>query len=157
MEDSVFYPSSDLGLLVIRSHVDPMLYCDILAILPRFGLTVSSVSIKPAAEMREKVEEEYEEHKGKPFYDKLVESMISGNTLVIVTVWNPKKTDDEPVWKKLRRAVGATNPSEAEPNTIRYKFGNKDGILRENAVHAPDSWEATQRSARIWLDECWDF
>jgi nucleoside-diphosphate kinase len=71
----------------------------------------------------------YEEHLGKPFYDSLVDYMSGGQCVAAVL----ELSGAVPA---LRRLVGATNPANAEPGTIRAELGRS---IQENAVHATDS------------------
>ena len=80
----------------------------------------------------EEAREFYAVHKGKPFYDSLVEFMTSGPVVGLLL-----QGDD--AIKRLREVVGATDPSKARPGTIRAKFGTD---IQRNAVHASDSPES---------------
>ncbi len=80
----------------------------------------------------EEAREFYAVHKGKPFYDSLVEFMTSGPVVGLLL-------QGEDAIKRLREVVGATDPSKARPGTIRAKFGTD---IQRNAVHASDSPES---------------
>jgi nucleoside-diphosphate kinase len=71
----------------------------------------------------------YHVHRGKPFYEGLVEFMSSGPILITVL-------EKENAIGDLRKVVGATDPQEAEEGTIRKEFAESKG---RNAVHASDS------------------
>ena len=73
----------------------------------------------------------YAEHQGKPFYDGLVSFMTSGPVMVQVL-------EGENAVAKNRELMGATNPKNAEPGTIRADFADS---IDENAVHGSDSLE----------------
>jgi len=77
----------------------------------------------------------YAVHKERPFYDELVAFMISGPVMVMTLEGNNAIA-------KYREVMGATNPAEAAPGTIRKKFAKSIG---ENAVHGSDS-ETTART-----------
>ena len=77
----------------------------------------------------------YAEHDGKPFFDGLVDMMTSGPVVVQVL-------EGDNVIKGYRALMGATNPANADPGTIRAKFG---GELPFNAVHGSDSPESAAR------------
>ena len=83
----------------------------------------------------------YAEHKGKPFFDGLVEMMTSGPVVVQVL-------EGDNVIKGYRALMGATNPANAEPGTIRAKFG---GELPCNAVHGSDSPESAAREIAFFF------
>jgi nucleoside-diphosphate kinase len=71
----------------------------------------------------------YEVHRGRPFYDSLVEFMISGPIVVGVL-------EKENAVEEYRRLIGATDPEKAEEGTIRKMYAES---LQANAVHGSDS------------------
>ena len=73
----------------------------------------------------------YAVHKGKPFYEKLVDYMSSGPIVAAIL-------EGENAVASYRCLVGATNPAAAEEGTIRHRFGTDNTM---NAVHASDSDE----------------
>ena len=73
----------------------------------------------------------YAVHRGKPFFEELLDFMTSGASVVAIL----EKKD---AVKQLRRLVGDTDPASAEPGTIRREFGESKG---RNAIHASDSDE----------------
>ncbi len=85
----------------------------------------------------------YSEHKGKPFYPRLVDFMKSGKTVAVVLHRNNAV-------QLLRKLVGDTDCEQANPGTIRYLFG--DTITR-NAVHASDSIESAKREIALVFPE----
>lgn len=106
------------------------------AIIQRFestGLTV--VGAKMLQLTRELAEEFYAEHKGKPFFDSMVDFMISGPILVQVL-------EGEDAVRRNREIMGATNPANALAGTLRADYA--DGFT-ENAVHGSDSAESAAR------------
>jgi len=84
----------------------------------------------------------YEEHVGKPFYDGLVEFMGRG-PVVLVVVEGPGDT-----WKVVRQMMGATNPLEAAPGTIRGDLGT---LFTENLIHGSDSAASAEREINIFF------
>ena len=80
---------------------------------------------------KEEAEEFYAVHSEKPFYKELCEFMTSGPIVVQIL-------EGENAVELYRKAMGATNPEEAEENTIRKKFATS---IQENAVHGSDSEE----------------
>jgi nucleoside-diphosphate kinase len=84
----------------------------------------------------------YEEHVGKPFYDGLVEFMSRGPALVAV-IEGPEDT-----WKSVRLMMGATNPLESAPGTIRGDLGTQ---FTEDLVHGSDSLESAEREIGIFF------
>jgi nucleoside-diphosphate kinase len=89
------------------------------------------------------VMEQYREHIGKPFFPHLKRSIMSGPVLAMV--WEGR--DAVPVARKL---VGATNPAEAAPGTIRGDLALDTG---RNVIHASDSPESAAREAAIFFTE----
>jgi len=85
----------------------------------------------------------YAEHEGKSFYDELVEHITSGPIFAMV-VEGPSAV------KVVRRMMGATNPLEADPGTVRGDFGLD---MRRNVVHSADSLESAEREIAIFFPE----
>ena len=84
----------------------------------------------------------YAEHEGKPFYSDLI-SFITRGPAVLMIVEGPEDT-----WKVVRTMMGATNPREAAPGTIRGDLGI---IFTENLIHGSDSAESAQREIGIFF------
>ena len=84
----------------------------------------------------------YEEHVGKGFYGELVEFMSRGPVVAMV-VEGPEDT-----WQVVRNMMGATNPRDAAPGTIRGDLGI---LFTENLVHGSDSLESAQREIGIFF------
>jgi nucleoside-diphosphate kinase len=85
----------------------------------------------------------YEVHRGRPFYPELVEFMTSGPCLPIAL-----ERDD--AVSQLRSVIGATDPAEAAPGTIRKLFAESKG---KNAIHASDSPENAVREVGFFFSE----
>ena len=85
----------------------------------------------------------YAEHEGRPFFPNLVEYMTSAPVFVQVL------EGDNAVLKN-RELMGATNPSEAEPGTIRADFAE---TIDANAVHGSDSTDSTAREISYFFDD----
>ena len=83
----------------------------------------------------------YAEHEGKPFYDSLLTYVHSGP--VIATVW-----EGPGAVALVRKLIGATNPAEAAPGTIRGDFGL---AIDENVVHGSDSVQSAEREIQIFF------
>ncbi len=84
----------------------------------------------------------YAEHDGKPFFEKLIEYMISGPVIVQVL-------EGENAIALNRELMGATNPEEAEEGTIRADFADN---IDANAVHGSDSPESAAREIAYFFD-----
>jgi nucleoside-diphosphate kinase len=87
------------------------------------------------------LEQHYADHVGKPFYEPLIEFMVSGPVVVLVV-------DGERVIEGVRRLAGPTDPIAAQPGSIRGDFGT---IVRENLIHASDSEESAIREMKIFF------
>ena len=85
----------------------------------------------------------YAEHEGKPFFPNLVEYMTSAPVFVQVL------EGDNAVLKN-RELMGATNPSEADPGTIRADFAE---TIDANAVHGSDSADSANREISYFFDD----
>ncbi len=85
----------------------------------------------------------YSVHKGKPFFDGLVEFMTSGPVVVMIL-------RHENAVDKFRKLIGATDPAKAEPGTIRRTFAVS---VQMNAVHGSDSVENAIREANFFFSE----
>ncbi|HPA63189.1 MAG TPA: nucleoside-diphosphate kinase [Spirochaetota bacterium] len=92
---------------------------------------------------RKEAEGFYSVHKGKPFFDDLVSFMISGPVVVQVL-------EGENAILKNREIMGATNPANAAPGTIRADFA--DGFT-ENAVHGSDAPETANQEIAYFFSE----
>jgi nucleoside-diphosphate kinase len=86
--------------------------------------------------------EHYKDLASKPFFPALVDYILSGP--VVCMVWE----GEEGLVKSIRKIVGATNPLEAEPGTIR---GDMAVCVGRNIVHASDSPENGERETALWF------
>jgi len=85
----------------------------------------------------------YAEHKGKPFYDDLIEFMTSGPIMVQVLEGEDSITLN-------RDLMGTTNPAEAKPGTIRADFAKS---IDANAVHGSDSATSAEREINYFFSQ----
>ena len=88
------------------------------------------------------LERHYEEHKGKGFYAELV-SFMSRGPVVALVVEGPEDT-----WEILRNMMGATNPRNAAPGTVRGDYGT---LFTENLIHGSDSAASAAREIGIFF------
>jgi nucleoside-diphosphate kinase len=96
---------------------------------------------------RDLLAEHYAEHAGKPFYEPLVEFMMSGHVAAMVV-------EGERVVEGFRALAGATDPTKAAPGTIRGDLGRDWGqAVQQNIVHGSDAPESAEREIRIWFPE----
>lgn len=114
---------------------------EIISRLERKGLKI--VAIKMLKIPMEMAEKHYEEHKNKPFFSSLI-SYITSSPVVAMVV------EGKNAVKVVRKLVGATNPAEAEPGTIRGDFGLD---LGRNVVHASDSITSAEREIRLFFKD----
>lgn len=91
---------------------------------------------------REQAESFYDIHKDRPFFNSLVEFMISGP--VVVQVF-----EGENAVAKVREIMGATNPQEAAENTIRKNFAQS---IEANSVHGSDSRENAKKEIDFFFN-----
>lgn len=95
---------------------------------------------------RELLEAHYEEHAGKPFYEPLVEFMLSGPVVAVRVAGNR-------VIEGVRAMIGATDPTVAAPGSLRGDLGRDWGTtVTQNLIHASDSPESAARELALWFD-----
>jgi nucleoside-diphosphate kinase len=112
---------------------------EILARFERKGLRI--VALKHLTASREIAEQHYAEHAEKPFFGELVDFITSGPLVAAVL-------EGHEAIKAARQLIGATNPLEAAPGSIRGDFALEVG---QNMVHGSDSPESAEREAGIWF------
>lgn len=99
------------------------------------------VKMKMLRADKEIASKHYVDHKGKAFYEELIDYIRSGPLVSLVI-------EGEEVIKRVRALNGATNPKEAGDNTIRSLYGID---LSNNTVHASDSIESARKEINIWF------
>jgi nucleoside-diphosphate kinase len=112
---------------------------EIIARIERVGLTIERLELTKVSP--EQAALNYVEHEGKPFYDGLIAYITSGPVVKLI-VSGP---DAVTVARKL---MGATNPKEAAPGTIRGDFGL---IMDANVIHGSDSPASAEREIGIFF------
>ncbi|MHC5258354.1 nucleoside-diphosphate kinase [Streptomyces sp. UC4497] len=105
------------------------------------GWTISALELRSLSQ--ETLEAHYGEHKGKPFYEPLVDFMSSGPVVALVV-------EGERVIDGVRQLAGPTDPIAAAPGSIRGDFGT---IVRENLIHASDSEESAARELKLFFPD----
>lgn len=113
---------------------------EILSRLERRGLQIAQAKLLTVD--RALAEEHYAEHREKPFFGELVEFITSAPTLALVI-------EGEGAVAVVRTTIGATNPADAAPGTIR---GDLALSMPDNLVHGSDSLESAQREIGLWFD-----
>ena len=101
------------------------------------------VGLKFMSVSRELAESHYDVHRERPFFSSLVEFITSGP--VVAMVW-----EGEGVVASARKMIGATNPLNSEPGTIRGDFGVNIG---RNIIHGSDAIETAQREVSLWFKD----
>ncbi|GAA1737111.1 nucleoside-diphosphate kinase [Microbacterium paludicola] len=105
----------------------------------------SLVDIRLVEPSRDLLAQHYAEHEGKPFYEPLLEFMMSGPVVAIRVAGNR-------VIEGFRSLAGTTDPTTAAPGTIRGDFGRDWGVaVQQNLVHGSDSPESASRELAIWF------
>ena len=99
------------------------------------------IAIKMMHLSKEQAAAFYSVHKGKPFFDDLIDFIISG-PLVVAILQKDDAVDD------YRKLIGATNPEKADPGTIRKLYGID---MQRNAVHGSDSDENALIESRFFF------
>ena len=114
---------------------------EILARFERRGLVVQEARLVRVD--RDLAERHYAEHSEKPFFGELVSFISSGPTLALAL-------EGEGAIATARSTIGATNPAEATPGSIRGDFAL---AMPNNLVHGSDSPESAQREIAIWFPQ----
>lgn len=114
---------------------------EILARFERKGL--APIALRLMTVDRELAEAHYAEHEGKPFFEELV-SFITSGPLVAMVLEGPRAVP------AARQVIGATDPLEAAPGSIRGDFALE---VSSNMVHGSDSDESAAREAALFFPE----
>lgn len=117
--------------------VRAQVFGEILQLVTRNRFRVERLEMRTLT--RQTAEAFYAEHHERSFFGELVSYMTSGPVVAI-------ELSGEEAQPRLRQLVGATDPADATPGTVRYMYGRS---LQENAVHASDSPESAARELGI--------
>ncbi|MGL4997728.1 MAG: nucleoside-diphosphate kinase [Cetobacterium sp.] len=124
-------------LLIIKPDaVERKLIGDIIQRVERKGLEIKALRMEKVS--LEKAEKHYEIHKGKDFYNNLIQFIISGPVVLIVI-------EGKDCIKVIRAMAGSTSPLEAVAGTIRGDFSTD---ILENIVHTSDSIETSEKEIK---------
>ena len=134
-------PTERTLILVKPDGTERRLAGEILARFERRGLTL--VAAKLVRVERELAEQHYAEHAEKPFFSELVDFITSGTTLALVL-------EGDDAVRVTRSTIGATNPVDATPGTIR---GDLALAMPNNLVHGSDSTETAEREIALWFGD----
>lgn len=128
-------------VLIKPDAIERRLAGEILARLERRGFKLRAAKlVRVDAGL---AEEHYAEHSEKPFFGELVEFITSGPTLALVL-------EGDGAIAVVRTTMGATNPTNADPGTIR---GDLALAMPDNLVHGSDSPESAAREIALWFPD----
>lgn len=130
-------------ILVKPDGVRRGLVGEVISRVERKGYVVTALRMLSAD--RSMLEEHYSEHKGKPFFEPLVEFMLSGPIVAMIA-------EGERVIEGFRTLAGVTDPTVAAPGSIRGDLARDQGTkVVQNIVHGSDSVESAEREISIFF------
>ena len=127
-------------VLIKPDGVQRGLIGEIISRLEKRGLILIGLKFQQVS--KEFAESHYNAHIGKPFYKGLVKYITSAP--LVAMVWEGTEAI-----KAVRQTVGATNPLEAAPGTIRHDLSL---LTSRNLIHASDSEETAENEIKMWFD-----
>lgn len=127
-------------ILVKGDGVRRKLVGEVIGRIERKGLTIRQMQLMDVS--REKAEEHYGEHRDKPFFGELVDFITSTPVVAM-------RVEGEGAISQMRSLMGATNPADAAPGTIR---GDLALSITENIVHGSDSLESAERELKLFFE-----
>lgn len=131
-------------ILVKPDGVSRGLVGEIIARIEAKGYVIADLKMMQAD--RALLERHYAEHQGKPFFEPLVEFMLSGPIVAIIA-------EGQRVIEGFRSLAGATDPTVAAPGTIRGDLARDQGTkVQQNLVHGSDSSESATREIAIFFE-----
>jgi nucleoside-diphosphate kinase len=134
---------SDRTLFLCKPDaVERGLVGEIVGRLERRGITIVAMDLRHIDVELATVH--YAEHDGKPFFDELVTFITRGPLVAMVVAGGPD------TWQVVRTVMGATNPREAAPGTIRGDLALETG---ENLVHGSDGPESAEREIALFFPD----
>jgi nucleoside-diphosphate kinase len=116
---------------------------EIIARLERKGFKLVAAELRMVG--RDFAEDHYDEHRDKSFFGDLVDFLVRSPVLPMVV-----EGPDENTWLLVRKLVGATQVTDAEPGTMR---GDWATTTTENLVHASDGPESAIREIKLWFPD----
>lgn len=130
-------------ILVKPDGVRRGLVGEVISRVERKGYAITALRMLSAD--RAMLEEHYAEHKGKPFFEPLVEFMLSGPIVAMIA-------EGERVIEGFRALAGVTDPTVAAPGSIRGDLARDQGTkVVQNIVHGSDSVESAEREISIFF------
>ena len=132
--------ATERTLFIVKPDaVERRLIGRILAHVEEHGFRIAEARLTTLT--RDQCQEFYAEHVGKPFFNGLVEFMTSGPVLLTCL-------ERENAVATLREVIGATDPAQAAPGTIRKLYAESKG---RNSVHASDSPASAEREVKLFF------
>ena len=128
-------------ILIKPDAMERRLAGEILARFERRGFAIRAAKLLTVS--RDLAERHYAEHSEKPFFGELVGFITTGSTLALVL-------EGEDAVRVTRSTIGATNPVDAAPGTIR---GDLALAMPDNLVHGSDSPETAAREIALWFPD----
>ena len=128
-------------ILIKPDAVERRLAAEILGRIEGRGFEVRAAKLLRVS--RELAERHYAEHSEKPFFGELVDFITSAPTWALVV-------EGEGAIATMRKTIGATNPADAEPGSIR---GDLATAMPNNLVHGSDSPESAEREIALWFSD----
>ncbi len=128
-------------LMIKPEGVERGLIGEIIGRFERRGFKI--VALKLTKMTRKRAEEQYEEHRGKEFFNDLISYICSGPVVMFVI-------EGEDAIATAREMAGATDPGQAKPGTIRADYGID---VQRNVIHASDSQESARREIALHFGE----
>jgi nucleoside-diphosphate kinase len=134
---------SDMTLVICKPDaVERGLVGEVIGRLERRGLRLVRAELRVMD--KETAATHYQEHAGKSFYDGLID-YITRSPVLVMAVGGPPGT-----WRVVRNTIGATNPADAQPGTIR---GDLALTTDENLVHGSDGPESARRELALFFPD----
>lgn len=112
-------------------------YGDIITLILRNGFDITALTMTRFS--KERAERFYEVHKERPFFGELVDYITSGPVVAM-------QVESDDAVNRARALIGATNPADATPGTIRAMYGKN---IQNNAIHGSDSPENAEKELAI--------
>jgi nucleoside-diphosphate kinase len=132
-------------VLVKPDGVKRRLVGEVISRIETKGYTIAALKMLTAD--RSTLEAHYAEHAGKSFFEPLLEFMASGPIVAMIVEGNR-------VIEGFRKLAGATDPTVADPGTIRGDLARDQGTkVVQNIVHGSDSVESAEREIAIFFNE----
>lgn len=126
-------------VLIKPDAIERKLMGEIISTYEKNNLNIIDIKmIKPTVEIAKK---HYNEHKEKQFFNELINYITKGNVCALII-------EGDNIIEKVRKINGATDPKNAEPESIRGKYALSK---QENCVHGSDSKESAEKEIKIWF------